>query len=644
MDNEQELRELFSPANPSALAQDILFELQSIQRLHAISAQELFYKWESYCMKLGAEETRLTLENVRQLKRDIQEALDRESRAKHVVRNQENRRGGATVRSRTANANVDIFGILDDIVPTTPASTKRKSTFQTPRTGKSPRFANDSPMAQGLSSPAVAASSPFAERRDPGQIIESLNTHLPRGNPPIAPYSESRIRPTANTDMKKFGYKPMGMRLSSSSEVLDDRIDEFLDVFQKAHNLDDNEFGSAAQQSTKEIIAVGRIACDSPEGRLNTASLMLETSRRTGAGLRVPLKVDELPHAQFFPGQIVAVRGINPSGEYFTVKEVLEVPLLPPAASTPEVLAGINERVGDEPLNYMIAAGPYTADDNLNFEPLQALCEKAAEQSIDTLILLGPFLDLEHPLIAAGELDMPPMKGLDPDRITMTTFFKYAISTPIIQLAHAIPNITIIMVPSVRDVTSKHVSWPQEMMSRKELGLPKQVRMVSNPVTVSLNEAILGICSLDVLAELRNEEATGGRPAEKNLLTRLPRYLIEQRHFYPLFPGSARTSLPKPGIEGALATGSMLDVNYAKLGDWWNVRPDVLITPSTLPPFVKVIESVLVINPGVLSKRKAPGTYAQIFLHKRELNEEEQSANRVAHEIFSRARVDITRI
>lgn len=59
---------------------------------------------------------------------------------------------------------------------------------------------------------------------------------------------------------------------------------------------------------------------------------------------------------------------------------------------------------------------------------------------------------------------------------------------------------------------------------------------------------------------------------------------------------------------------------------------------------IQVIESVLVINPGVLSKRKAPGTYAQIFLHKRELNEEEQSANRVAHEIFSRARVDITRI
>ncbi|KAI5283661.1 DNA-directed DNA polymerase alpha subunit pol12, partial [Ascosphaera aggregata] len=605
MEMEQSLRELFSPANPSALGPDILFELQSIQRLHAISVQELFYKWESFCMKMGAEETRLTLDNVRALKRDIQEALDRESRAKHVVRNQENRRGGSMVRTKTGNPNIDIFGMyveygratrrdekmLDDIVPTTPAPTKRKSNFQTPHNGKSPRLPNDSPMAQAFSSPANAAgaiSSPFAERRDPGQVVESLNSHLAQGATPIASYPEPRIRPTANTDMKKFGYKPMGMRLSSCSEVLDDRIDEFLDVFHKGHHIVDSEFGSAAQQSTEEIIAVGRIACDSPEGRLNIASLMLETSRRTGAGLRIPLKVDELKHVQFFPGQIVALRGINASGNYFTVKEVLDVPLLPPAASSPEVLTGINDRVGDEPLNYMIAAGPYTADDNLKFEPLQALCAKAAEQPIDTLILLGPFLDLEHPLIASGDLDMPPVKGLDPDKVTMSTFFKYAISTPIVQLARTIPSITIIMVPSVRDVTSKHVSWPQEMMSRKELGLPKQVRMVSNPVTVSLNETILGISSLDVLAELRNGEAAGGRPAEKNLLTRLSRYLIEQRHFYPVFPGSARTIMPKPGIEGGLATGSMLDVNYSKLGDWWNVRPDVLITPSTLPPFVKV--------------------------------------------------------
>jgi DNA polymerase alpha subunit B len=126
------------------------------------------------------------------------------------------------------------------------------------------------------------------------------------------------------------------------------------------------------------------------------------------------------------------------------------------------------------------------------------------------------------------------------------------------------------------------------MLPKRELGLPKQVRTVTNPVTLSLNEAVFGMCSHDVLYELRQEEVSGGRPSGSNLLTRLTRYLIEQRHFSPVFPPPAREHLPKVGVEDGLATGAMLDLSYLKLGEWWNVRPDVLITPSLLPPFVKV--------------------------------------------------------
>lgn len=408
----------------------------------------------------------------------------------------------------------------------------------------------------------------------------------------MAPFSEARIRPTANTDLKKFGYKPMGMRLSEASEILDDRIDEFTSIFQKHYDSDDLTFGSAASQSTSEIIAVGRIASDSLEGKVNPASLVLETSRRTGAGRRVPLKIDSVPSLNFFPGQIVALRGINPSGDYFTVKEILPIPLLPPAASSAVTLDNINERLenGDAnpPLNVMIAAGPYTADDNLDFEPLQELCQKAADNYADGLVLLGPFLDVEHPLLASGDFDLPDIKGLDPDTATLTSVFRHFISAPLSRLAAAVPNITIVLVPSVRDVLSRHVSWPQEQLPRKELGLPKQVRMVSNPVTLSFNECVVGMCSHDVLSELRREEVMHGRPTEGNLLTRLPKYLVEQRHFFPLFPPTGRANLPKPGHENGLATGAMLDLPYLKLGEWWNVRPDVLIVPSMLPPFVKV--------------------------------------------------------
>ncbi|KAJ5139873.1 hypothetical protein N7448_003281 [Penicillium atrosanguineum] len=661
MDATAELNELFAATFPEGLPKDVLAELQSILRIHSITAEELFYKWESYSIKMG-DEVKLSMETVRGFKQDVQEALERETRGKPGRQNE--KRNAVTATPRAA-AGTDMFGMLDDLTPnaangrslhSVTGSVKRKNNFSSPVAPKLGRIEqNGSPMAKGPAFMANGGGTPggtqsvsFSERQNRGQTLESLNSQLSLSETPMAPFSEARIKPTANTDLKKFGYKPMGMRLSETSEILDDRIDEFAAIFQKHYDSNELTFGSAATQSTSEIIAIGRIASDSLEGKLNPASLVLETSRRTGAGRRVPLKVDSVPGLNFFPGQIVALRGINPSGDYFTVKEILPIPLLPPAASTAVALDNINERLnnGDAnpPLNVMVAAGPFTADDNLEFEPLQELCQKAADNYADSLVLLGPFLDIEHPLLASGDFDLPDIKGLDPDTATLTTVFRHCISAPLARLAAAVPSITIVMLPSVRDALSRHVSWPQEQLPKKELGLPKQVRMVSNPVTLSFNEAVFGMCSHDVLSELRREEVLHGRPAEGNLLSRLPKYLVEQRHFFPLFPPTARANLPKPGSEGGLATGAMLDLPYMKLGEWWNVRPDVLIVPSMLPPFVKVVDSVLVINPGTLSKRRAAGTYAQMAIHQRSITDDEREQKQLDHKLYERARVDINRI
>jgi DNA polymerase alpha subunit B len=429
-------------------------------------------------------------------------------------------------------------------------------------------------------------------------VVETLNDHLPIGEVPIAPFAEPRIKFTLNTDVKKFSYKPMAMRLSESSEILDERIDEFTTIVQKAHNLDDAAFGNAACQSTSEIVAVGRIASDTPETKLVAASLVLETSRRMGAGRRVPLRLNSGLSFQFFPGQIVALRGQNASGEDFVVSEILPMPFLPDPRSAPASIEGNNERLGDtaesSPLNVLFASGPYCADDNLAFEPLNALCLKAAEDSVDALILNGPFLDIEHPLVASGDFDLADTKGIDPDA-TMTTLFRHMISAPLQRLCNANPNITIVLIPSVRDAVSKHVSWPQDLLPKKELGLPKQAKMMTNPCTFWLNEVVVGVSSQDVLGELRREEVTSGNN-QLDMLTRLPRYLIEQRHYFPLFPPVARENLPKTGTESGLATGSCLDIGYMKLGEMLNVRPDVLITPSVLPAFARVSLPVIPAN------------------------------------------------
>jgi len=403
-----------------------------------------------------------------------------------------------------------------------------------------------------------------------------------------------------NSDIKKLSYKPLAMKSSEASEILDDRIDEFMALVQAHHNLEDSAFGSAASQGTNEIVAVGRIASDSLEGKLNASSIVLETSRRMGAGLRVPLKLDALPGFQFFPGQIVALKGINASDDDFTVSEVLEMPLLGSAASSTTRLEEHVQRLrggpdamdadsDPAPLNILIGSGPYTADDTLDFEPLHALCSQAADSYADALILTGPFLDIDHPLIASGDFDLPEDAVPEPDTATMNTVFKYLVSPAFVSLVAANPHITIILVPSVKDIISKHVSWPQEPFPRKDLGLPKSVKIIGNPMTLSLNEIAIGISSQDILTELRTAEITSGKIQNSSMLARLPKYLIEQRNFFPLFPSVDRESLPKTGTEEGKPVGSMLDTSFLRLGEMVNVRPDLLVVPSALPPFAKVI-------------------------------------------------------
>ena len=495
----------------------------------------------------------------------------------------------------------------------------------------------------------------FADRTNAGQTVEQLNAHLPLPAALIAPFPEPRVKMSLKTDVRKFSYRPMAMHLSEASEVLDDRIDEFMALIQAYHGLDDDAIGNPYNQSTSEVVAVGRIASDSADARLNSASAVLEVSRRMGAGLRVPLNLEALKGYEIFPGQILAMRGINSTGESFSVSEILASPPLAPVASAPSILEASNDRLRggpdsmqeDEPrpLSAFVASGPYTTDDNLAFEPLHTLCSRVGEAYADALILTGPFLDIEHPLIASGDIDLPESVKVDSEEATLTAIFRALISAPIRQLAETVPSITIVIVPSVRDVVSKHVSWPQEALPKKELQLPKQVRMVSNPVTISLNEIMIGISSQDILYELRREECTGGRLSEPNILARLPRYLIEQRHFFPLFPPIGRENLPKNGTESGLATGAMLDTSYLKLGEWPGANPDILITPSSLAPFAKVVQGMLVINPGTLSKRKGPGTFAQLTVYPAKITDEERSSIAgIAHKVFERGRVDIIKI
>lgn len=79
----------------------LLEELSAICRIHNLSAEDLSFKWESYCMKMGAD-TQLSLRTLRDFKKDLQDALERESRGKVLAaKEQQAKRGvGATPRGQ----------------------------------------------------------------------------------------------------------------------------------------------------------------------------------------------------------------------------------------------------------------------------------------------------------------------------------------------------------------------------------------------------------------------------------------------------------------------------------------------------------------------------------------------------------------
>ncbi|KAK5746605.1 DNA-directed DNA polymerase alpha subunit pol12 [Elasticomyces elasticus] len=663
------------------LAPDLSSELTHILHLLSTTPEELFFKWESYIMKMG-DSAKLDLKTLKAFKKDLQDALERESRAKgHVVHQSAAKRTAATPRG---NGGGDVMGMLDGMVAnTTPASgprltaTARKRQaggqgFDTPTANKSTKNGPNSSPADSRKTPSATAqtATSFEHRPNPGEIMQQINPHIPAATTPSDPPTESRVKLKANLELPKFAYKTMAQTLTSASEILDDRIDSFTDLIQSHHSLPDSAFGNPAAQSTAEIVAVGRICSDQPNGKLNASSVVLETSRRMGAGLRVPLKFNDGIGYGLFPGKILAVRGSNVSGEYFSVSEILTLPSLPLPASTPQELDIHNDRLTSpddsetRPLGVLVAAGPYTTDTDLDFVALHTLLHKAEQERTDVLILCGPFLDLEHPAIRSGDIasQLPPSTKWEPDRATLNDAFRLLISVPLQKLVVAVPTITIILVPSLRDAVSKHVSWPQDRLAKGPLGLGgvKQVQIVTNPIVVSVNEIVFAVSTLDVLGELRagdvHQSSKGGKFGGEDMLGRLAAEVVGQRHFFPVFPPQGREDIPKTtgvdGVEdsgaereGRFPVGVGLDVAYLKLGEWVNVRPDVLVLPSVLNPFVKVIEGITTINPGTLSKKRGAGTFvAMNVLPRRVTDGEREQGEAVGHEVFGRGRVDVIRI
>lgn len=98
----------------------------------------------------------------------------------------------------------------------------------------------------------------------------------------------------------------------------------------------------------------------------------------------------------------MSVQGINASGGRMMARGIIEGVPRPLPASPPSELARF-QHGGDlgagRALSIFAASGPFTTSDSLVYEPLNDLLGAVRAARPDVVVLMGPFVDAEHPKV-----------------------------------------------------------------------------------------------------------------------------------------------------------------------------------------------------------------------------------------------------
>lgn len=152
-------------------------------------------------------------------------------------------------------------------------------------------------------------------------------------------------------------------------------------------------------RNASTINTIGRVCGEGNEEKLQpNATLLLGADEQRLRSVRLNFnRMKSFAKAfSLFPGQTVLVQGLNPRGDTLFVDDIYTERTLT-HADVPDVA---------DDLHIVVASGPFTSIADLNFEPLNDLHGYCKQHKPDVVILLGPFLDAEHPLIQ--DLSMKP--------------------------------------------------------------------------------------------------------------------------------------------------------------------------------------------------------------------------------------------
>ena len=190
---------------------------------------------------------------------------------------------------------------------------------------------------------------------------------------------------------------------------------------------------------------------------------MLEGSRGTAGGARIELDLSHLKEHKssysLFPGQIVAVEGLNSLGHKMTGHRICEG-AAPAPIQTPvkELLHYHHDLQRGQPLKIVTVAGPFTTSDNLDYEPLVDLLNAVKIEKPDVVILTGPFVDMNHQVVKSGRTTLQDEDG-EEIIVPFETFFAHKMAGLLEDLFADDNSLTtqFVLVPSLDDAAAERV-------------------------------------------------------------------------------------------------------------------------------------------------------------------------------------------
>lgn len=521
----------------------------------------------------------------------------------------------------------------------TPTASGKRASFTTPGGGldsSGKKRKGDSSISPAVSSTNASPDgrmsqgdriTSYSMRTNNGQLVASLNSGLgARGMFQRSTQEPLGMRCRINTEPDGFHnvqsrYRYMYTELEERAAALDRHLNTIeADISKKIAVEEVAPIGIPSQDT---VWVCGRVCNETSEGKMNKTSVVLEGSRRSSAGRTVHLDLSDAPSYALFPGQIVMAEGVSANGRRLNVKQLIEGVPRPMPSTTPEQLLEFNyssSHQNGKAVNVVCATGPFTTSDSLDFQPLQDLLVAMLGTNPDVVVLMGPFVDIAHPLVKDGDIEIADDEGtvecysferLFVEKVcgNLQAFFAEDQETPT----------NFVLIPALGDAYHENV-YPQPPFGDRDLvhsdlfdeklgklqlphckkgSMRQRVHLLPNPCTFSINEVMFGCTSHDALFALSSEEISANVPGDR--LARLASHFIRQQSFFPMFPVPANSSV-------------QLDLRHSK--NWTMEKtPDVLLLPSRLTPMAKNVNGALVVNPGTLTKGAAGGTYATLDIH-----------------------------